>query len=87
MGPEIRHGLTAYKHSFCRCDICRVANRNACRQASLERRRRLAEDPSIAPHGVRSTYVNWGCRCEPCSTAHKKACRDYYWNKVKKAGA
>lgn len=31
---------------------------------------RLAEDPSLAPHGVRNTYKNWGCRCEPCTAAN-----------------
>jgi hypothetical protein len=31
---------------------------------------RLAADPTLAPHGVRNTYVNWMCRCEPCTTAN-----------------
>lgn len=30
------------------------------------RKERLAADPSCAPHGVWSTYRNWGCRCKPC---------------------
>ena len=30
---------------------------------------RLKADPSLAPHGVISTYGNWGCRCKACSEA------------------
>lgn len=31
---------------------------------------RLIADPSLAPHGVPSTYTNWGCRCDECSIAY-----------------
>lgn len=41
-------------------------------QAGARNRRQaaLAADPSIATHGLASTYQNWRCRCRPCTDAH-----------------
>lgn len=35
-------------------------------KVEASRKQRLAADPTCAPHGVHSTYRNWGCRCKPC---------------------
>lgn len=34
---------------------------------------RMITDPTCAPHGEPSTYVNWGCRCEPCTASRRTA--------------
>lgn len=36
---------------------------------------RLRADPTLAPHGVPSTYTNWGCRCPDCSAAYSESRR------------
>jgi hypothetical protein len=48
------------------CDIPLPQRVNAIRK----RRALLASDPTLAPHGVRTTYVHWGCRCGPCRAAN-----------------
>lgn len=83
--PDFKHGASGYKHGLCRCLVCRQGNRVTCHSAYLERKLRLAQDPSIVPHGTRSTYANWGCRCIPCKEVHKKVCRDYYRTRKQKA--
>jgi hypothetical protein len=42
-------------------------------KTTLSRPERLALDPTIAQHGVISTYRNWGCRCKPCVNANTLA--------------
>lgn len=41
--------------------------------AAKLRKERLAADPTAAPHGVISTYRNWGCRCVQCVQANTLA--------------
>jgi hypothetical protein len=31
---------------------------------------RMMVDPTVAPHGVPSTYNNYGCRCDACRAAY-----------------
>lgn len=61
----------------CRCDECREANTLRYREERQRRAERLAADPTLAPHGVASTYTNWLCRCGPCSEANADRCREY----------
>lgn len=73
------HGIAATYRSTpdgCRCDRCCAAN---SRRQTVERRNRAArlrKDPSLAPHGSSSTYVNWECRCALCAAAHSKDLAD-----------
>lgn len=63
-----KHTKPSYREG-CRCDPCKKAHRER-QYAQIERRHdALLLDPSIAPHGSRSTYNNYRCRCEPCSDA------------------
>lgn len=68
----MKHGASAYRHGLCRCEVCRA---DVYREVSL-RAARLAADPSLAPHGDRSTYTNWGCRCADCTRVHVAYCAD-----------
>ena len=65
------HGTATGYVTGCRCEPCTEANADRCRDMKRSRRQRLADDPSLAPHGKASTYSNWGCRCEPCTRAHR----------------
>ena len=57
------------------CEPCRLA-RNAYKKWHEEFcAQRLAADPSLAPHGVYSTYSNWRCRCKACRNAWAEYCR------------
>lgn len=67
----------AYIHYRCRCDDCRLANREYQREATARRSYLLDQGLEAVVHGKRSTYINWGCRCEPCTTANTVACADY----------
>ena len=70
-GPKT-HGPTCdgYVNHGCRCDDCRAAWRAYNRKRRAERRALIAEDPTVAIHGLNSTYTNWGCRCPRCTDAH-----------------
>lgn len=52
------------------------------RARQRERGRRRAElikaDPSLAPHGVVTTYSNWKCRCEPCKAKWSEYMAEYH---------
>ena len=37
--------------------------------AASKRRKRLKPIDAFTPHGVASTYTNYGCRCERCREA------------------
>ena len=64
-----RHGLHAYSNLGCRCDECRTAWRNWCRDARQRRFEAItADDPR---HGKSWFYTNHGCRCEPCREASR----------------
>ena len=64
------HGLpSTYRHG-CRCEDCRVAHTAYTVVERAVRAERLAADPTLAPHGKRTTYTNWGCRCALCVTAN-----------------
>lgn len=59
------HGLAStYRHG-CRCELCRDANTDFCKQQRTERSNRPVDD---IPHGL-SGYQNWDCRCEVCKAA------------------
>lgn len=61
------HGsASTYLHYQCRCDPCKAANTERCRELQRRRAERLRADPTLAKHGKESTYVNWGCRCLKC---------------------
>lgn len=61
--------------SGCRCPLCRTANAKKHREFRAARKAKILSDPTVAKHGLRSTYVNWGCRCQKCTDAHKASCR------------
>jgi hypothetical protein len=65
----MKHGAWAYSHGQCRCDECRAGWRAWQLRSNDNRAARLAVDPTLAPHGKRSTYTNWRCRCDPCRAA------------------
>jgi hypothetical protein len=70
------HGAGRYAHG-CRCDVCRKGNTAKGNEQRRVRAARLKEDPTLAPHGRASTYLNWMCRCNECitasTTAHRKS--------------
>ncbi len=71
------HGRSSTYRSMlykCRCEPCTEANRAEQTRQNVRRAARLAADPTLAPHGDRSTYTNWGCRCEPCTEVHARHC-------------
>lgn len=57
------------------CAECRRAIADQKRWNNIQRRARLLSDPTLAPHGSVSTYVNWLCRCDACTDAHAERCR------------
>ena len=61
----------------CRCKKCREANTKRVRVEQQSRAKRLADDPTLAPHGRRSTYSNWGCRCKSCTKIWVNSCAAY----------
>jgi len=74
----VKHGASAYRNGRCLCEICTEDHRARHARENASRVARLAADPSLAPHGSRQTYVNWGCRCAACSEAHSAYCASYY---------
>lgn len=62
----MRHGAGAYRRGYCRCRVCKGDHAARTLRERQARRRRLAADPSLAPHGDQYTYKNWDCRCGPC---------------------
>ena len=61
----MQHGKPAtYRAGGCRCEPCKVANTEDCRQ-----RRKARAARTDAPHGTITGYANWDCRCEPCRAA------------------
>lgn len=74
------HGnASTYRNSryACRCLACRRAHTKAHSDERARRTERLKEDPSLAPHGRASTYINWGCRCLDCTRVHSAKCQRY----------
>lgn len=67
-----RHGMNGYSNLGCRCDICREANTAYNLSMREVRARRIAADPSIRPHGVETTYLNYRCRCAECRAEHNR---------------
>lgn len=41
--------------------------------------KKLAANPAMAPHGVLSTYTNYGCRCELCKEARRVKGKEEYF--------
>ncbi len=74
--PVLKHGsITSYTTHGCRCDACREALRvytRDIRAARLARRTVRDGRPyaledangNLLPHGVPSTYQNWGGACQ-----------------------
>jgi hypothetical protein len=72
---DSRHGLTSsYTNHGCRCEQCRAAWAEYCRNRRQERSL-PTDDPR---HGKDSTYQNYGCRCRQCSEAHAAYRRKQY---------
>lgn len=71
----MKHGGAGYAYEQgCRCEVC-VEAWNA-RHRELRAARSAREVPDSVPHGVRSTYVNYGCRCAACYQAQAEANRN-----------
>ena len=47
-----------------------------------KRAQRVAGDPAVVQHGLRSTYVNWKCRCDSCKAAHAALLKEKYADRV-----
>lgn len=67
-----RHGQNGYTNLGCRCSICRAAQTAYGLAIRKVRARRIVADPSLRPHGVESTYLNWSCRCDECKREHAR---------------
>ena len=52
----------------CRCEGCRLANKEAQRETKKRRIERFRSGRTKIKHGV-SGYSNWDCRCEKCRKA------------------
>lgn len=52
-------------------------DRTAATAARVARTERLRLDPTLAPHGITSTYSNWGCRCALCTQANAEKSAAY----------
>jgi hypothetical protein len=67
------HGdYSTYVNYHCRCEACKLANRDTMRK---QRERRASRGvPISTPHGRESTYSNWCCRCGACRQAHTAYC-------------
>lgn len=64
------HGVASTYVAGCRCRPCTQEWARVCVERIATRKQRLAVDPSLAVHGLSSTYTNWGCRCPLCTAAH-----------------
>jgi hypothetical protein len=78
--PRVRTDVHEPSHSLytngCRCQPCREAHRQWCRQIRADRAGKLpADDPR---HGTRVAWDHWGCRCDRCTSTHRRLHRDYY---------
>lgn len=67
------HGTAAAYLAGCRCPSCTQEWARVQTARNLSRKERLAADPTLAQHGLSSTYTNWGCRCLLCTAAHTVA--------------
>lgn len=66
--PEIQHGTRAgYTSGKCRCDLCKAANTQACKETRERRLARLAAGETFK-HGL-SGYNAYKCRCDICKAA------------------
>lgn len=64
-----RHGtLDGYRKYKCKCEPCRGAWRERCREFKAARLA-LTLDPNDKRHGTVNFYSNYGCRCRPCTDA------------------
>ena len=71
-----RHGaIRGYTDFGCRCDACREANTESCRQALTKR---LARPVPDRVHGTINGYFSYRCRCEDC----RQAARHYRKNRM-----
>jgi hypothetical protein len=71
------HGWSGYVHYGCGCDVCTMAHTNYQWWSRKRRAERLAADPTLAPHGEKQTYSNWGCRCAACRAANARSSAEY----------
>ncbi len=69
MSKDFKHNVGGYTNHGCRCDECRAGFAAYTKKRNREREALLLADPTLAPHGVPSTYGNWRCRCRPCTDA------------------
>lgn len=67
-----KHGSYGYSGKKCRCAVCKAGHTAAQQQGIARRKARLEADPTLMPHGQRTTYSNWGCRCEECRAAMRR---------------
>jgi phosphoribosyl 1,2-cyclic phosphodiesterase len=61
MSAERWHGTAGgYTNHGCRCVECRTACADLKGEGNAVRAERMRRDPSVAEHGRKSTYDNWG---------------------------
>jgi hypothetical protein len=74
---NFNHGCYAYQRHKCRCDICRAANTENCRQSRANAKARAKRDPRLIPHGTVVGYGYWGCSCSDCRKANAENQKKY----------
>lgn len=66
----MEHGTRYCYAQGCGRIECKMANSTYIHGLRERRKKALAENPALKPHGSPSTYINWGCRCDECGEAH-----------------
>lgn len=68
-----RHGTqNGYVNLRCRCDRCRAANTDYCRELKAARASRIVPERL---HGTVNAYSNYRCRCSQCRAAYNESRR------------
>jgi len=68
-----RHGTqNGYANLRCRCDRCRAANTDYCRDLRTARASRIVPERL---HGTVNAYSNYRCRCSQCRAAYNESRR------------
>lgn len=67
--------------------ICITCARARQREKGRKRAELIKADPSLAPHGVLTTYSNWRCRCADCKAVWSAYMREYHQRRVESASA
>lgn len=63
--PHLSHGTQTVYWYGCRCEECKIANKERCER---NREARVKKDPGNIKHGL-SGYMNYRCRCPICKAA------------------